>query len=88
MPRCFFGFAMSFLWAAAAVAAPAEWTATKPASLGGAPDIEHSVWSASRPPGGPFDRIEVHRYRTKATPIAAMLYLPGTNMNGEAALTN
>ncbi len=87
MLRSFLGLAVSFVAAMAAVAAPAEWTSTKPAPIAGAPDIEHSAWSAPRAPGGPFDRIEVHRYRTKAAPIAAMLYLPGTNMNGEAALT-
>ena len=69
-------------------AAPSDWTAGKPAPIAGAPDIEHASWSTSRPPAGPFDRIEVHRYRTKAAPIATLLYLPGTNMNGEVAVTD
>lgn len=73
---------------AGAPAAASEWTPARNAPLPGAADIDHTIWSASRPPGGPFDRIEVHRYRTKAAPIATLLYLPGTNMNGEAALEN
>ena len=71
-----------------ASAAPPEWAAGKGAPITGAPDIEHTAWSTSRPPAGPFDRIEVHRYRTKAAPVATLLYLPGTNMNGEAAVTD
>ncbi len=69
-------------------AAPSDWMTGKPAPIAGAPDIEHASWSTSRPPAGPFDRIEVHRYRTKAAPIATLLYLPGTNMNGEVAVTD
>ena len=69
-------------------AASPEWTALKGAAIANAPDIEHSIWSTSRPPAGPLDRIEVHRYRTKAAPIATLLYLPGTNMNGEVAVTD
>lgn len=69
-------------------AASPEWTASTGAAIAGAPDIEHSAWSTSRPPAGPLDRIEVHRYRTKAAPLATLLYLPGTNMNGEAAVTD
>ncbi len=91
MLRSIFGLAVAFFWtaAAAATAAPAtEWTFTKPGPLPGAQDIEHSSWSAPRAPGGPFDRIEVHRYRTKEAPLATMLYLPGTNMNGEVALSS
>jgi pimeloyl-ACP methyl ester carboxylesterase len=69
-------------------AAGPEWTGAKGAPIAGAPDVEHSTWTSSRPPEGPFDRIEVHRYRTAAAPIATLLYLPGTNMNGEVALTD
>ncbi|MBX7186451.1 MAG: hypothetical protein K1Y01_15030, partial [Vicinamibacteria bacterium] len=88
MVRSFFAFCLVLALSRGASAAPAEWAASKGASLTGAPDIEHATWSASRPPAGPFDRIEVHRYRTKAAPVATLLYLPGTNMNGEAALTD
>ena len=69
-------------------AAASDWTPTKGPALAGAADIEHSVWTASRPPGGAFDRIEVHRYKTKGPSTATVLYLPGTNMNGEAAITD
>jgi len=71
----------------AATAGP-EWAVARGASLEGASDIEHVTWSTARPPLGPFDRIEVHRYRTAAEPQSTLLYLPGTNMNGEAALTD
>lgn len=69
-------------------AAAPEWLVKAGAPVSGAPDIEHATWSTSRSPSGPFDRIEVHRYRTKAQPTATLLYLPGTNMNGEIALTD
>lgn len=72
-------------WANAAVP---EWTEGPGPSIAGAPDVEQSTWSSPRSPGGPFDRIEVHRYRTKAAPLATLLYLPGTNMNGEVAVTD
>jgi pimeloyl-ACP methyl ester carboxylesterase len=71
---------------AAPRAAAADWTAVKAAPIEGAPDIEHAAWSVARDPGGPFDRIEVHRYRTKSPAVATVLYLPGTNMNGEVAV--
>jgi pimeloyl-ACP methyl ester carboxylesterase len=66
----------------------ADWTPTKSAAIAGAPDIEHSVWTTARPPAGPFDKVEVHRYRTKAPSTTTLLYLPGTNMNGEVALSD
>ncbi|MEO8500667.1 MAG: hypothetical protein ABI565_07115, partial [Vicinamibacteria bacterium] len=69
-------------------AAAPEWTGAKGAAINGASDIEHSTWSSARPPRGPFDRIEVHRYRTRAEPVATLLYLPGTNMNGEVAVAD
>ncbi len=88
MPRSLIAFVALLLLASEAKAAPWEWTAAKGAPIAGAPDIEHSIWSAIRPPKGPFDRIEVHRYRTKGASAATMLYLPGTHMNGEVALTD
>ena len=56
--------------------------------------IHETVWRTPRPPGGTHDHIEVHRYRaqtasdaaSETAPKAALLYLPGTNMNGEAVL--
>jgi pimeloyl-ACP methyl ester carboxylesterase len=81
---------------AAAPPAPADggasWTvdrAERPLAAGS--NVQETVWSTGRAPGGPFDKIGVHRYRVKAgagTPIATLLYLPGTNMNGIAALTD
>lgn len=70
-----------------ATAAGPEWTAAQGPAISGAADIDHTSWSVAREPGGPFDRIEVHRYRAKgASPSATLLYLPGTNMNGEVAV--
>ena len=80
-----FGILAFACWANAA---GPEWTAGPGPSIAGAPDVEHSTWSSPRSPGGSFDRIEVHRYRTKAAPLATLLYLPGTNMNGEVAVTD
>jgi hypothetical protein len=51
-----------------------------------AADIFETRWSAERPPGGKHDRIQVHRYRTRSPSSIALLYLPGTHMNGELAL--
>jgi pimeloyl-ACP methyl ester carboxylesterase len=70
-----------------AAAAPSDWIAARASAIDGAADIDHSAWTVSRG-AGPFDRIEVHRYRTKAPATATLLYLPGTNMNGEVALTD
>ena len=52
-------------------------------------NVQETVWSTGRPPGGPFDRIAVHRYRAKAAgaaagdaaansaaPVATLLYSP------------
>lgn len=86
--RSFLALLSLITLARGAAAAGPEWTATRPAPLSGAPDVEQSIWSTAVSPHGPFDRIEVHRYRGKAAPFAALLYLPGTNMNGEAALAD
>lgn len=73
----------------AAAAQPAEWTIAGPeAGLAGAADVRETRWTASRPPAGPHDRIGLHRYRTRAAARAVLLYLPGTNMNGVAALAD
>ncbi|MGE0453226.1 MAG: hypothetical protein AB7O37_01400 [Vicinamibacteria bacterium] len=50
-------------------------------------DVRETVWTTARP-GGALDRISVHRYRGAGPAAAALLYLPGTNMNGIAALTD
>lgn len=86
----------SVLAASAALAQPPQaaggWTrvAGGPHALDAA--VEETVWQATRPPGGPYDRIEVHRYRgrdaAEGAGGAALLYLPGTNMNGEAVLAD
>ena len=83
--------------AAAAPANVASWKvdqAERPLVAGSS--VQETVWSTGRPPGGPFDKIGVHRYRAKAAsgaagsaaPVATLLYLPGTNMNGISALTD
>lgn len=48
--------------------------------------VRETVWTAIRLPGGRFDRIGVHRYRTSGPSVATLLHLPGTNMNGVAAV--
>lgn len=50
------------------------------------PGVQVGLWSATRPPGGRFDRIGVNGYRGEAPARAALLYLPGTHMNGAIAL--
>jgi pimeloyl-ACP methyl ester carboxylesterase len=80
--------------AATASAEAAAWKidrAERPLAAGS--NVQETVWTTGRPPGGPFDKIGVHRYRAKAgaaaaAPVATLLYLPGTNMNGIAALTD
>lgn len=68
---------------------PESWSVTqdeRPVADGSA--VLETIWSAERAPGGTYDRIRVHRYRGEGKPVAALLYLPGTNMNGGAALTD
>ena len=48
--------------------------------------VRETAWRASRPPSGPHDSIELHRYRGRGPRTATLLYLPGTYMHGEAAL--
>lgn len=77
------------LLCATAPAAAAGFAVSRPeASLAGAPDVLETIWSAPRPPAGPYDRVGLHRYRRPGPSRAALLYLPGTNMNGVAALTD
>jgi pimeloyl-ACP methyl ester carboxylesterase len=76
-----------------ATPAPAQdqWTSVvsgRPIAAGSA--IVESAWTTTRPPGGAYDRIAVRRFAREAAsglrPV--FLYLPGTNMNGQAALTD
>ncbi len=74
---------------------PLEAAAQTFAAMGGeralarTPGIYEWHWVAARGPS-PFDRIGVHRIaagpRAPAHPGVVMLYLPGTNMNGEIAI--
>jgi len=50
--------------------------------------VSETVWTTQRPPGGEYDTIRLHRYRAGAKPVASLLFLPGTNMNASAALTD
>ncbi len=73
---------------AAAVQA-ADWRiAAEPHTVDGAVDILETVWIAELPPAGPYDRIRLHRYSGSAPSLAALLYLPGTNMNGQVAVAS
>jgi hypothetical protein len=51
-------------------------------------DVLESRWQLARAPGAPADRIQLHRYRTRAPRHAVLYFLPGTNMNGQAAVTD
>jgi pimeloyl-ACP methyl ester carboxylesterase len=65
----------------------ADWTVVaEKRAISGNPALTESVWRASRP-GGAYDKIEVHRYSAARPGHTVFLYLPGTNMNGEIALT-
>jgi pimeloyl-ACP methyl ester carboxylesterase len=60
-----------------------------PRNFRSAPGVHETVFQATRG-SSPFDHIALHRYardsRSSAHPSIVMLYLPGTNMNGEAAI--
>ncbi len=75
------------LASAAAARADAELAlAAREQELPDVPGIFETRWSAQRPPGGAHDRIQLHRYRARSPAPLALLYLPGTHMNGELAL--
>jgi pimeloyl-ACP methyl ester carboxylesterase len=59
----------------------------KPARLAGAPSVEETVFQAQRGPS-PFDRVGLHHLTAfpSAKTNVVVLYLPGTNMNGEVAI--
>ena len=67
----------------------APWTVVQEERpLAALPAVRETRWRAPRPPGGAYDQIELHRYRGQGPARAALLYLPGTNMNAEPALTD
>jgi pimeloyl-ACP methyl ester carboxylesterase len=66
----------------------AVWAQVGEEVLVGATGVRETRWVRERDPGGPHNRIQVHRYRGERPTRAALLYLPGTNMNGHAAIKN
>ncbi len=53
------------------------------------PDLTETIWGADVPPGGEFDRIGLHLFAAaEGEASAALLYLPGTNMNGGLDVTD
>ena len=81
------------LTALASSAFPAEVAATwtvvqEERPLATLPAVRETRWRAPRAPGGAYDQIELHRYRGQGSARAVLLYLPGTNMNAEPALTD
>ncbi|HAK50324.1 MAG TPA: hypothetical protein DCM54_00250 [Gammaproteobacteria bacterium] len=51
--------------------------------------LTETVWRQPVAPGGEFDVVAVHRYRNRdVETVAALFFLPGTNMNGELAILN
>jgi pimeloyl-ACP methyl ester carboxylesterase len=80
--------ALALLAASSASAADPAWTAAAEIPLAGAADVKETRWEISRPPGGAYDHIRVHRYRGATPAKAALLYLPGTNQNGQVALAD
>ncbi|HVS13132.1 MAG TPA: hypothetical protein VMV46_04365 [Thermoanaerobaculia bacterium] len=59
----------------------AEWSAAGPPTEV-IPGVTATAWTFSHD----FGRIGVHRYRGTEPAFAALLYLPGTNMNGRVAV--
>ena len=55
-----------------------EWTLVSDAANDLNSTIHETVWQTSRPSGGEYDRIELHRYRGGKDSYATVLYLPGT----------
>lgn len=48
-----------------------------------------TLWHHPVAPYGEFDLVGLHRYRNRSIPpVAAVFYLPGTNMNGELAISS
>lgn len=81
--------AASVMLLAANVASAAFVLVGPQKSVAGDPAVTETHWEAEVPPGGKYDRIGLHRYApAKRRPVAVMFYLPGTNMNGELAVTD
>lgn len=66
----------------------AEWTRIGEGPHALDASIHETVWRTGRAPFGAHDQIELHHYRSGGASKVALLYLPGTNMNGEAALAD
>jgi len=66
----------------------ADWADGGESPVVGASDVVEHTWTIGRPPAGEHDRIQVHRYKGEGEAQAALLYLPGTNMNGEVAIAS
>ena len=74
---------------AAASPTAATWTVVQAErAIAAVPAVRETSWRTTRAPGGPYDQIELHRYRGAGPSRAVLLYLPGTNMNGEVAVTD
>lgn len=54
----------------------------KEQAIAGVVGVTETRWQLERPRGAARDRIQVHRYRGSGATRAALLYLPGTHMNG------
>ncbi len=51
--------------------------------------LTETYWEVDVAPGGKYDRLGLHRYHNPhMVSGATVLYLPGTNMNGELAITS
>jgi alpha-beta hydrolase superfamily lysophospholipase len=74
------------LAAAGLFAQDAAWQLSQQEAPVAGTDVRETRWQMVRPPGRPADRIQLHRYRGTGRAKAALLYLPGTNMNGQVAV--
>jgi pimeloyl-ACP methyl ester carboxylesterase len=75
--------------AAPPLAAPdATWQRTREEAPLAGTTVRETRWTAVRPPEGPYDKVQVHRYRGRGPQQAALLYLPGTTMNGQVAVAD
>lgn len=82
--------ASMILLLAVAYAARADFVLVgKEQPIAGDPALTETSWHSDVPPGGRYDKIGLHRYRAaSAKARAVVFYLPGTNMNGELAVTD
>lgn len=72
----------------AATAADQAWTiSVEDRLVAEGSEVKETIWIAPRGEGA-FDRIGLHRYRGADEPVATLLYLPGTNMNGAVAVAD